>query len=53
MIRRTISEHLDKEKCACVHKDIKVLSLFFIDAVDIGTVRYDDDGQFCDGRVRN
>ncbi len=33
MIRRTIQEHLDKEKR--LHpQDIKVLSLFFIDAVD-------------------
>ena len=33
MIRRTIREHLDKEKCLRP-QGIKVLSLFFIDAVD-------------------
>ena len=33
MIRRTIREHLDKEKRLCP-QGIKVLSLFFIDAVD-------------------
>ncbi len=33
MIRRTIREHFDKEKCLRP-QEIKVLSLFFIDAVD-------------------
>jgi type III restriction enzyme len=33
MIRRTIREHLDKEKLLRP-KGIKVLSLFFIDAVE-------------------
>ena len=42
MIRRTIREHLDKEKR--LHpQGIKVLSLFFIDAVDRYR-RYDDEG---------
>jgi type III restriction enzyme len=42
MIRRTIREHLDKEKLLGP-KDIKVLSLFFIDAVERYR-RYDTDG---------
>ena len=42
MIRRTIREHLDKEK-RLGPQHIKVLSLFFIDAVDRYR-RYDDDG---------
>ena len=42
MIRRTISEHLDKEM-RLRPQGIKVLSLFFIDAVDKYR-RYDDDG---------
>lgn len=42
MIRRTIKEHLDKEKRLRPH-GIKVLSLFFIDAVDKYR-KYDDDG---------
>jgi type III restriction enzyme len=33
MIRRTIKEHLDKEKCLRPLA-VQVLSLFFIDAVD-------------------
>ena len=41
MIRRTIREHLDKEKRLRPH-GIKVLSLFFIDAVDRYR-RYDED----------
>lgn len=42
MIRRTIKEHLDKEK-RLLPQDIKVLSLFFIDAVDRYR-QYDADG---------
>ena len=42
MIRRTIREHLDKEKRLRPQK-IKVLSLFFIDAVDRYR-RYDENG---------
>lgn len=43
MIRRTIKEHLDKEK-HLRPLGIKVLSLFFIDAVDKYR-QYDADGQ--------
>ena len=42
MIRRTIREHLDKEK-RLGPRGIKVLSLFFVDAVDRYR-RYDEDG---------
>jgi len=42
MIRRTIKEHLDKEK-RLRPQDIKVLSLFFVDAVDKYR-QYDDEG---------
>ncbi|WP_417746715.1 type III restriction-modification system endonuclease [Rosistilla oblonga] len=42
MIRRTIKEHLDKEIRLAPH-GIKVLSLFFIDAVEHYR-KYDDDG---------
>ena len=42
MIRRTIREHLDKEK-RLRPQGIKVLSLFFIDRVERYR-RYDDDG---------
>ena len=42
MIRRTIKEHLDKEK-RLRPQGIKVLSLFFIDAVDKYR-QYDEDG---------
>ena len=42
MIRRTIREHLDKETHLCP-QGIKVLSLFFIDAVDRYR-QYDDEG---------
>ena len=42
MIRRTIREHLDKEKRLRPQR-IKVLSLFFIDSVDRYR-RYDEDG---------
>jgi type III restriction enzyme len=43
MIRRTIKEHLDKEK-RLQPRGIKVLSLFFIEKVDRYRA-YDDDGQ--------
>lgn len=43
MIRRTIQEHLDKEK-RLRPKGIKVLSLFFIDRVE-NYRKYDEDGQ--------
>jgi type III restriction enzyme len=43
MIRRTIKEHLDKEK-RLRPAGIKVLSLFFIDAVDQYR-KYDDEGE--------
>lgn len=42
MIRRTIKEHLDKEK-RLRPQGIKVLSLFFVDAVERYR-KYDDDG---------
>ncbi len=47
MIRRTIREHLDKEK-HLRPQGIKVLSLFFIDAVDRYR-RYDDEGDAVKG----
>ena len=47
MIRRTIREHLDKEK-RLRPQGIKVLSLFFIDAVDRYR-RYDEDGNAVKG----
>ena len=47
MIRRTIREHLDKEK-RLRPQGIKVLSLFFVDAVNRYR-RYDDDGSACKG----
>ncbi len=47
MIRRTIREHLDKEK-RLRPQGIKVLSLFFIDAVDRYR-RYDDAGNAVKG----
>ncbi len=47
MIRRTIREHLDKEK-RLRPQGIKVLSLFFIDAVDRYR-RYDHDGHAVKG----
>ena len=47
MIRRTIREHLDKEKR--LHpQGIKILSLFFVDAVDRYR-RYDDEGNAIKG----
>ena len=50
MIRRTIKEHLDKEK-RLRPQGIKVLSLFFIDAVEQYR-QYDDDGNAGEGQVR-
>ena len=47
MIRRTIREHLDKEK-RLRRQGIKVLSLFFIDRVERYR-RYDDDGSAVKG----
>ncbi len=47
MIRRTIREHLDKEK-RLRPQGIKVLSLFFVDAVNRYR-RYDDNGNVCKG----
>ncbi len=47
MIRRTIREHLDKEK-RLRPQGIKVLSLFFVDAVDRYR-RYDDEGNSVKG----
>ncbi|MCX4175657.1 MULTISPECIES: type III restriction-modification system endonuclease [Paraburkholderia] len=47
MIRRTIKEHLDKEKLLGP-KGVKVLSLFFIDAVDKYR-QYDEDGNALKG----
>jgi type III restriction enzyme len=47
MIRRTIREHLDKEK-RLRPQGIKVLSLFFIDAVEKYR-KYDDDGNAVKG----
>lgn len=47
MIRRTIKEHLDKE-CRLRPRDIKVLSLFFIDQVDKYR-RYDEGGRAVKG----
>ncbi len=48
MIRRTISEHLEKEK-RLAPLGIKVLSLFFIDAVEHYRA-YDADGNFTPGK---
>jgi restriction endonuclease len=47
MIRRTIREHFEKQARLRPHR-IKVLSLFFIDAVDRYR-RYDDDGNVLPG----
>jgi len=47
MVRRTIKEHLDKEK-RLRPRGIKVLSLFFIDAVDRYRL-YDNDGNRVNG----
>jgi type III restriction enzyme len=51
MIRRTIKEHLDKEK-RLRPQGIKVLSLFFIDAVDRYR-QYDADGRSIKGVYAN
>ncbi|WP_448694327.1 type III restriction-modification system endonuclease [Pseudomonas rhizophila] len=50
MIRRTIKEHLDKEKTFAANKQpIKVLSLFFIDSVEHYR-QYDEDGNAVKGK---
>src|SRR3546814_18129273 len=48
MIRRTIQEHLEKEK-RLAPLGIKVLSMFFIDAVDHYR-SYDEDGNAVKGK---
>jgi len=50
MIRRTIKEHLDKEmRFAAQKREVKVLSLFFIDSVDFYR-QYDADGNIVKGK---
>lgn len=50
MIRRTIKEHLDKEMRFAVQKrEVKVLSLFFIDSVEFYR-QYDKDGNIVKGK---
>lgn len=50
MIRRTIKEHLDKEKTFAANKQpIKVLSLFFIDSVEHYR-QYDENGNAVKGK---
>ena len=50
MIRRTIKEHLDKEiRFATQKRDVKVLSLFFIDSVEYYR-QYDEDGNIVKGK---
>lgn len=50
MIRRTIKEHLDKEiRFAAQKRNVKVLSLFFIDRVEFYR-RYDDSGNPVKGK---
>ena len=50
MIRRTIKEHLDKELTFLENdKEIKVLSLFFIDSVEFYR-QYDEDGNRVKGK---
>lgn len=50
MIRRTIKEHLEKEKTFAANKQpIKVLSLFFIDSVEHYR-QYDEDGNPVKGK---
>lgn len=50
MIRRTIKEHLDKEmRFAAQKREVKVLSLFFIDSVDFYR-QYDVDGNIVKGK---
>jgi len=50
MIRRTIKEHLDKEmRFAAQNREVKVLSLFFIDSVEFYR-QYDEDGNIVKGK---
>jgi len=50
MIRRTIKEHLDKEmRFVAQKRDVKVLSLFFIDSVEFYR-RYDENGNAVKGK---
>jgi len=50
MIRRTIKEHLDKEmRFAAQKREVKVLSLFFIDTVEFYR-SYDDEGNAVKGK---
>ena len=50
MIRRTIKEHLDKEiRFAVQKREVKVLSLFFIDSVQHYR-QYDEDGNMVKGK---
>lgn len=50
MIRRTIKEHLDKEmRFAAQKREVKVLSLFFIDSVEFYR-QYDEDGNIVKGK---
>ena len=50
MIQRTIKEHLDKEmRFAAQNRDVKVLSLFFIDSVKYYR-QYDEDGNEVKGK---
>ena len=50
MIRRTIKEHLDKEmRFAAQKREVKVLSLFFIDSVEFYR-QYDEDGNLVKGK---
>lgn len=50
MIRRTIKEHLDKEmRFAAQKREVKVLSLFFIDSVEFYR-QYDEDGSIVKGK---
>ena len=51
MIRRTIKEHLDKEK-RLRPLGVKVLSLFFIDAVERSTASTTTEGNAGEGRLR-
>ncbi len=50
MIRRTIKEHLDKEmRFAAQKREVKVLSLFFIDSVQHYR-QYDEEGNIVKGK---
>lgn len=50
MIRRTIKEHLDKEmRFAAQKRNVKVLSLFFIDSVEFYR-QYNEDGNIVKGK---